>query len=118
VQAAVNECGRSVEAEMLRDIGVLNAELTPDDIGPIGAVVGPTHMEPTLDLLAARGVFLAPGVGAQGATPADVAHIFATCPDRVIPSASRSLLADGPDLNRLRDTAAALALEFHTRLPG
>jgi orotidine-5'-phosphate decarboxylase len=118
VQAAVNESGRSVEAEMLRDIGVLNAGLTSDEVGPIGAVVGPTHMEPTLDLLAARAVFLAPGVGAQGATSADVAHVFATCRERVIPSASRSLLCDGPDLSRLRDTAAELALEFRTRLPG
>ena len=117
VQAAVNGSGRSVEAEMLREIGVLNAGLTSDEVGPIGAVVGPTHMQPTLDLLAARAVFLAPGVGAQGATSADVAHVFASCPDRVIPSASRSLLGGGPDLSRLRDTAAALALEFRTRLP-
>jgi orotidine-5'-phosphate decarboxylase len=85
--------------------------------GPIGTVVGPTHIEPTLDLVATQGLFLAPGVGAQGATPIDVARIFASCPERVTPSTSRSLLAGGPDLSRLRDTAA-LASEFREALPG
>ena len=98
-------------------IGALNARLAPGGIGPIGAVVAPTHMDPVLDLAAANGLFLAPGVGAQGATPADVARAFAACPDRVIPSASRSLLTGGPDVGRLRDTAAELAAQFRDALP-
>ncbi len=57
-------------------------------------------------------MFLAPGVGTQGANPADVARVFAACPERVVPSASRSLLEPGPDIGRLRDTAADLALEL------
>jgi hypothetical protein len=48
----------------------------------------------------------------------DVARVFAACPDRVMPSASRSLLVRGPDGNRLRDTVAALAAEFRHLLPG
>jgi len=75
-------------------------------------VIGPTHIDPPLDLVAPQGLFLAPGVGAQGATPDHVAEVFATCPERVMPSASRSLLGDGPDVGRLRDTAAGLAEEF------
>lgn len=71
----------------------------------------------SLDLPGAHGLFLAPGVGAQGATPADVARAFAACPDRVMPSASRSLLSAGPDSSALRDAAAALASEFRTGLP-
>jgi orotidine-5'-phosphate decarboxylase len=118
IQSASNGSAESVEGALLREIGELNAKLAPGEIGPIGAVVGPTHMEPTLDLLAAHGLFLAPGVGAQGATSADVARVFAVCSDRVVPSASRSLLADGPEVGRLRDTAAALASEFRNRLPG
>jgi orotidine-5'-phosphate decarboxylase len=55
-------------------------------------------------------------VGAQGATPADVLRVFAACPDRVMPSASRSLLAAGPDVSRLRETAAGLAAEFRELL--
>jgi orotidine-5'-phosphate decarboxylase len=118
VQAAVDGSGHSVEEALLLEIGDLNAKLAPGEIGPIGAVVGPTHMHPALDLVAVQGLFLAPGVGAQGATPEDVARVFAACPDRVIPSASRSLLADGPDVSRLRVTAAALAAEFRAALPG
>jgi orotidine-5'-phosphate decarboxylase len=116
VQSAVSPSGRTVEHDLLVDIGVMNATLAPGGIGPIGAVIGPTHMEPSLDLPAARGLFLAPGVGAQGATAGDVARVFASCLDRVMPSASRSLLAGGPDVDRLRDTAAALASEFRDTL--
>ena len=75
-------------------------------------------MEPELDLAAAQCLFLAPGVGAQGATAADVATVFASCPDRVMPSASRSLLAAGPDVGRLRSAVEALAAEFRAVLPG
>jgi orotidine-5'-phosphate decarboxylase len=57
-------------------------------------------------------LFLAPGAGAHGATPADVGRVFAAGPDRVMPSASRSLLRAGPDAGRPRDGAAALAAEF------
>lgn len=116
MQTATDEAGRSVEVALLEEIGRLNAALAPGELGPIGAVVGPTHAEPGLDLVAANGLFLAPGVGAQGATPADVAEIFASCPDRVMPSASRSLLAGGPDVSRLRDQALSLAAEFRHAL--
>lgn len=109
---------RTVEQDLLREIGLLNARLAPGEIGPVGAVIGPTHMQPELDLAAAHCLFLAPGVGAQGATPRDVATVFADCPDRVMPSASRSLLAAGPDVSCLRDAVAALAAEFRALLPG
>jgi orotidine-5'-phosphate decarboxylase len=73
-------------------------------------------MEPPRALPAANGLFLAPGVGLQGATSDDVARAFASCPERVMPSASRSLLRDGHDVNRLRDAAAMLAAEFRVAL--
>jgi orotidine-5'-phosphate decarboxylase len=91
--------------------------LAAEEIGPVGAVVGPTRIEPELDLASAHALFQAPGVGAQGATPEDVARTFAFCPDRVMPSASRSLLAAGPDVSALRDRAAAMAAEFSRLLP-
>ncbi len=112
IQGALEPSGRSVEDALLAEIGRLNTTLAPGRIGPIGAVVGPTLVQPGLDLVGAQGLFLAPGVGAQGATPTDVARVFAACPDRVMPSASRALLDGGPDVSRLRDTAAALAAEF------
>jgi orotidine-5'-phosphate decarboxylase len=116
VQSARNQSDESVEEALLRGIGDLNSKLAPAEIGPIGAVIGPTHLEPDLDLAAAGALFLAPGVGAQGATPTDVARVFAACPDRVMPSASRLLLIDGPDPNRLRETAAGIAGEFRDLL--
>ena len=119
VQSARSPSGLTVEEGLLVAIGELNAQLAPGEIGPIGAVIGPTHIDPPLDLVASQALFLAPGVGVQGATAEDVARVFAACPDRVMPSASRSLLVDGPDVGRLRDTAAKLAGEFRhvLRLP-
>lgn len=116
VQTATDGSGRTVEQRLLEDIGELNAELAPGQIGPVGAVVGPTHLQPELDLASANALFLAPGVGHQGATPGDVASVFAACPDRVMPSASRSLLDGGPDPSRLRHDAAELAAEFRRLL--
>ena len=109
---STNPEGRAVQAaverQLLDEIGKLNATLAPGGIGPVGAVIGPAPIDPPLDLAAASALFLAPGVGAQGATPDDVARTFAACPERVMPSASRSLLAAGPDVNALRDAAATL----------
>jgi orotidine-5'-phosphate decarboxylase len=118
IQAAAAAPGISVEQRLLRDIGALNARLAPGEVGPVGAVVSPTHLQPGLDLAAANCLFLAPGVGAQGATPADVAAVFAGCPDRVMPSASRSLLSAGPDVGRLRAALSELAAEFRALLAG
>jgi orotidine-5'-phosphate decarboxylase len=118
IQAARGPGGQFlVEETLLRDIGALNAALAPGGIGPVGAVVGPAPLEPSLDLSAAHALFLAPGLGAQGATSADVARTFAACPDRVMPSASRSLLSVGPDRAALRAAATALAAELRSTLP-
>jgi orotidine-5'-phosphate decarboxylase len=117
VQAAVDGSA-SVEQRLLDEIGRLNASLSPGTIGPIGAVIGPTHVEPALDLLAPDALFLAPGVGFQGASVEDVASVFAACPDRVMPSASRSLLEHGPSIDALRDDARRLADEFRDALMG
>lgn len=120
VTRSSNPEGRAIQAgaeqQLLGDIGALNARLAPGAIGPVGAVVGPARLEPELDLAAASCLFLAPGVGAQGASPADVAQVFAACRDRVMPSASRSLLSAGPDVRRLRDAVSILAAEFRTVL--
>ena len=112
VQAARDETGTSVEAALLEEIGRRNAQLAPGTIGPIGAVIGPTHMHPELDLASANALYLAPGVGAQGATPSDVAQVFRACRDRVMPSASRLLLEAGPEVTKLRTEIKALAAVF------
>ena len=112
IQSAIGESGMTVDAELLAGIAELNARLAPSEVGPIGAVVGPAVIRPTLDLASMGGLFLAPGVGAQGATPAAVAATFQSCPDRVMPSASRSLLMDGPDIGHLRHNAGALSAQI------
>ncbi len=116
VQAARQETGRSVEAALLEEIGRRNAELAPGSIGPLGAVIGPTQMHPELDLTAPNALYLAPGVGAQGATPADVAQVFSACRERVMPSASRLLLEAGPEVSKLRNEVAGLASVFQELL--
>jgi orotidine-5'-phosphate decarboxylase len=116
IQAAEARPGLAVEVDLLRQIGQLNAELAPRRIGPVGAVVGPREWEAPLDLVSPHGIYLAPGVGAQGATVDDVVRVFASCPDRVMPSASRSLLTAGPDPKALRDAIGVLAAEFRSRL--
>ena len=116
IQSAIGGDGESVEAGLLASIGQINSRVAPDMIGPVGAVVGPTHIQPELDLVSAQALFLAPGVGAQGATPPDVADVCHTCPERVMPSASRLLLEAGPDVSKLRHEVEALASLFRDLL--
>ncbi|HXQ60795.1 MAG TPA: orotidine-5'-phosphate decarboxylase [Acidimicrobiales bacterium] len=114
IQGARHPSTTTVEHQLVVDIATENGRVAPGRIGPVGAVFGPTHGPPTeFDLSSMNGLFLAPGVGAQGATPADVAACFASCPGRVLPSASRSLLNTGPDPSRLRTAARLLATELH-----
>jgi orotidine-5'-phosphate decarboxylase len=76
-------------------------------LGPVGVVVGATA-EHGLDLSALHGAVLAPGLGAQGAGPADLAARFAAVAGVVLPAASRSVLAAGPDPAAVRAAAEAL----------
>ena len=110
IQGARQQGTTTVEHQLVLDIAAENDRVARGRVGPVGAVFGPTHGPPTeFDLSSMNGLFLAPGVGAQGATPADVAACFSSCPGRVLPSASRSLLSAGPDPSHLRDAARILA---------
>ena len=80
-------------------------------LGGVGLVVGATA-DHGLDLAALNGPVLAPGLGAQGAGPADIAARFRDVRGPVLPSASRSVLAAGPDVARLRAAAEALRDEL------
>jgi orotidine-5'-phosphate decarboxylase len=116
IQAAIDGGGLSVEARLLEEIAAINRGLARGEIGPVGAVLAPVRVGGDLDLTSPCALYLAPGIGAQGATPADVAATFRSCPDRVLPSASRSLLDLGPDAGRLRDGIRALSAELGERL--
>ncbi len=97
--------GRSVAQGIVDEAAARNAGVAP--LGDVGLVVGATA-DHGLDLAALNGPVLAPGLGAQGAGPADVAVRFRDVAGPVLPAASRSLLAAGPDVAALRAAAAAL----------
>jgi orotidine-5'-phosphate decarboxylase len=79
------------------------------DVGMVvGATVGDAPQRLGIDLVAARGVVLAPGVGAQGATPKDLAATFRGLERRVLVPVSRGLLSAGPSPHRVREATAQL----------
>ncbi|GAA3562091.1 orotidine-5'-phosphate decarboxylase [Nonomuraea rosea] len=90
---------RLVAGQIIDAAAAANAGHTP--FGPVGLVMGATlpALEHSLDDL--NGPILAPGLGAQGAQPADVARLFGSVRDAVLPSVSRAVLAD-PKLLRAR----------------
>jgi orotidine-5'-phosphate decarboxylase len=116
IQSARGAGSRPVEEEIAAALQGENERRAPGGIGPIGSVFGPNHGQPDFDLAALNALFLAPGVGAQGATPADVAACFAACPDRVLPAASRALLQLGPGVAELRAGAERLNAELVSAL--
>jgi orotidine-5'-phosphate decarboxylase len=112
LQRAVTSSGAGVEDMLLGEIAALNE--SPDiPPGTVGAVIGATLEPSAFSLSQLGGVILAPGLGAQGAGPADVAERFAGCrPGSVLPSSSRGILTSGPDPDALRRQAASLAREL------
>ncbi|QYN39757.1 orotidine-5'-phosphate decarboxylase [Pseudonocardia sp. DSM 110487] len=101
--------GRGTAQAMVDGAAARNAGLAP--LGDVGVVVGATR-EHGLDLSTLNGPVLAPGLGAQGAAPADLAAIFAGLQGLVLPAASRSVLAAGPTVAALRAAAESLRDEL------
>ena len=106
LQQAVTSGGAAVEDMLLTEVAALNG--SPEvPAGTVGAVIGATLEPSNFALSQLGGVILAPGLGAQGAGPADVAKRFAGCrPGSVLPSSSRGLLTAGPDPVALRRARA------------
>jgi orotidine-5'-phosphate decarboxylase len=101
---------------LLSEIATLNrsAEVPA---GTVGAVIGATLEPSAFPLSQLGGVILAPGLGAQGAGPEDLATRFADCaPGTVLPSSSRGLLNAGPDPEDLRRSARFLVRELAVTL--
>jgi orotidine-5'-phosphate decarboxylase len=78
-------------------------------LGSVGVVVGVTAGEVGVDLSELNGPILAPGLGAQGGRPEDLAEVFGRARGLVLPSSSREILAQGPDVNALREAAVQTA---------
>ncbi|MFM9367662.1 orotidine-5'-phosphate decarboxylase [Streptomyces sp. Da 82-17] len=109
VQHAVRADGRNVGATMLAHLAEENAGAEP--LGSFGAVVGATLGDLSAYDLGINGPLLAPGIGAQGATPADLPSVFGAAVRNVVPNVSRGVLKHGPDVAALRDAANRFADE-------
>ncbi|WP_406056555.1 orotidine-5'-phosphate decarboxylase [Streptomyces sp. NBC_01077] len=116
VQRAVREDGRTIAATMLGHLAAENAGETP--MGSFGAVVGATLGDLSSFDLDINGPLLAPGIGAQGATPADLPAVFGAAVGNVVPNVSRGVLRHGPDAAALRDSAHRYADEIRAAVGG
>ncbi|MGO4249137.1 orotidine-5'-phosphate decarboxylase [Paenarthrobacter sp. RAF54_2] len=68
----------------------------------VGATIGSALEDLDIDLGPVRGAILAPGLGAQGATPADLRSTFGAAYPTVLATSSRGILAAGPTTAALR----------------
>ena len=111
VQHARGEDGTSVAGRVVSQLADFNRQCDQQHLGPAGIVVGATVGDAVkrlgIDLASLNGAFLAPGVGAQGAGPAQVREVFAGAEDAVLASSSRAILRSGPSIATLRDTYRA-----------
>jgi orotidine-5'-phosphate decarboxylase len=106
VQHAVAADGRTVGQLIVDEAAARNVG---EDFGAVGIVVGATIGANGIDFRKLNGSILAPGIGAQGATTADLQTVFGAALPLVLPSTSREILTVGPGRTRLR-TAATRAL--------
>jgi orotidine-5'-phosphate decarboxylase len=103
VQTARTSDGRCVAQHVIDEISQLNKGF--DGLGSLGVVVGATVTDSGLDLSQLHGPILAPGLGAQGASAADLGAVFGAAAPAVLPSYSREVLRAGPDPADLRAAA-------------
>ncbi|TGB17289.1 orotidine-5'-phosphate decarboxylase [Streptomyces palmae] len=112
VQHAVRADGSTVGATMLERLREENEpEVRAGTLGSFGAVVGATLGDLSAYDLAIGGPLLAPGIGAQGATPADLPRVFGAAVREVVPNVSRGVLRHGPDAASLVAAAERFAEE-------
>ncbi|GIM97696.1 orotidine-5'-phosphate decarboxylase [Paractinoplanes toevensis] len=105
VQHAVGSDGRTVAQTVIDEISQVNRGAQP--LGNLGLVVGATIGRTGHDLSEVNGPLLAPGLGAQGATPSDLRSVFGESLRNVLPSYSREVLNAGPSVSALRAAAEA-----------
>lgn len=98
---------------------VIDAAAARNASGPaaLGVVVGATRPH-GLSLEALGGPILAPGVGAQGGTPDDVARIFDGVHRWVLPAVSREILGAGPDRAALVSATESMRDALESALRG
>jgi orotidine-5'-phosphate decarboxylase len=95
VQDLVLSDGRPLWQHVARLVHELGEELVGDrGLSSVGAVIGATHPRAVAEArrLLPQAILLLPGVGAQGATPADLARAFTSGPASALVNASRSVI--------------------------
>lgn len=102
LQAASVRTGLTVSGAVLAEVAERNRAVPGRSFGAVvGATIGSTSED-----LRIGGPLLSPGLGAQGATVADLPGIFGTALPDVLPSASRGISKAGPDVASLRAAVA------------
>ncbi|MFJ6531346.1 orotidine-5'-phosphate decarboxylase [Microbacterium sp. NPDC091662] len=99
LQRSTDPTGATVSASVIAGVSARNARRSAaGEWGSFGFVIGATVDWSTagIEPFAPAAPILAPGFGAQGATPADLRPRFGRMSDAVIASESRSLLSVGP----------------------
>ena len=114
LQTARQEDGRQVAEALADDLTAFNqGNLGKSGNGPCGAVVGATldDADAVLERLPTS-LILAPGIGAQGATMADLRSRFGkAAAKRTLPNVSRQVAHAGPSRKALREIVERLADE-------
>ena len=109
--------GRTVAASVVDGVTADNtAARAAGLLGSVGMVVGATVgtavVDLGLDLAAASGPILAPGLGAQGGTALALRSTFGAAVAQVLGTSSREVLTAGPDVARLREEALRVSAEL------
>lgn len=110
VQGALTGTGSTVAQHVIDCVAARNRDTSHPPPGHIGVVIGATAAAGGLELQALGGPVLVPGIGAQGATLAELRRWFGAA-RHVLPTTSRDLLRYGPESTTLRRTARRMADE-------
>ena len=105
---------KTVAQSIIDQVGAVNAGDSP--IGSIGLVIGATVGQTGVDLSGVNGPLLAPGLGAQGATAADLKLVFSDAHGALLPTTSRGVLGAGPSVAGLREAAQRTVDEVRAAL--
>ena len=113
LQRSTGPTGATVSASVIAEVSARNAAQSPEgEWGSFGFVIGATvdWTSAGIEPFAPFAPILAPGFGAQGATPADLRPRFGAMSESVIASESRSILSAGPA--GLADAITTRAAEY------
>lgn len=113
VQHAQCASGKSVAADIISQAEHTNKTVSDQghiaDVGlVVGATTGNAATDLGIDFSAFSGSILSPGIGAQGATPADIQKIFGKSAFRVLASTSRGISSAGPKVSALQAAAGRI----------